>query len=168
MQGFHSQLKIQFACMHRYTSCTYISIVPLACDLPLVWVLPSFIHGWKKNPVGVLSLVNQSLPHKNTHTFRLLYSLCRDRLHCMATKQPSNTTSILPSLQYTAGLFPAPFLTRLCVPSEYSTPAPIYIPTGGKDPSFRKIYILKKKSKYWISFSHLWFMLTNYQAKSTF
>ena len=137
---------------------------------PATSLSSSIIHSWMEKKIlgGLKSCQSKPPSQKHTHTFRLLYSLCRDQLHCMATKQPSNTTSILPSLQYTARLYPAPFLTRLCVPSEYSTPAPMYIPTGGKDPSFRKIYILKRKSKYWISFSHLWFMLTNYQAKSTF
>lgn len=121
IQGFHPELKIQYACMHRYTLCTYINIISLAslCALPLVWGLPSFM-GEKKNPIERLkSCQSQPLRQRHAHTHTpcypiLLHSICRDQLHCMATTQPSNTTTILPSLQYRS-IHSTPPVPALCV-----------------------------------------------------
>lgn len=78
------------------------------------------IHGWKKNPLeGVKTCqsqpITQSHGHARTpHYPTLLHSICSDQLHCIATTQPSNTTSILPFLQYRS-IHSAPPILALCV-----------------------------------------------------
>lgn len=79
------------------------------------------VHGLKKKKNSleglVLSITASHTRHTRSHSphYPILHpTICRDQLHCMATKQPSNTTSILPSSQYRS-IHSTPPIPALCV-----------------------------------------------------